>query len=64
MNECLNKKSMISNNSQNLSETSISVNVEVAMVCMYFLCMCVTPPDQTGNDIDLKFGTHTHLDHI
>ena len=22
------------------------------------------PPDQTKNDTDLKFGTHTSLDHI
>ena len=32
-------------------------------VCMY-LFICVTPPGQTENDTDLKFGTHTPLDHI
>ena len=33
----------------------------VLCVCV---CMGVTPPDQTKNDRDLKFGTHTPLDHI
>ena len=36
-------------------------------VCMYlcvYLFMCVTPPGQTENDTDLKFGTHTPLDHF
>ena len=28
------------------------------------LCMCVTPPGQTKNDTDLKFGTHTPIDLI
>ena len=27
-----------------------------------YLCMCVTPPGQTKNDTDLKFGTHTTID--
>ena len=26
-------------------------------------CICATPPSQTKNDTDLKFGTHTPLDH-
>ena len=26
--------------------------------------LCVKPPGQTKNDTDLKFGTHTPLDHI
>ena len=32
-------------------------------VCIY-VCNCVMPPGQTKNDTDLKFGTHTPLDHI
>ena len=31
------------------------------------MCLCVGctgPPGQTKNDTDLKFGTHTPLDHI
>ena len=37
-------------------------------ICVYFiylriyLCICVTPPAQTINDTDLKFGTHTPID--
>ena len=27
-------------------------------------CICVTPPGQTNNDTDLKFGTHTPIDLI
>ena len=31
-----------------------------------FVCLwvCTGPPDQMKNDTDLKFGTHTPLDHI
>ena len=37
--------------------------------CIYVcVCMdvfiCVAPPGHTKNDTDLKFGTHTPLDHI
>ena len=28
------------------------------------VCMGVTPPDQTKNDRDLKFGSHPPVDHI
>ena len=31
-------------------------------VCIH-LCMCATPPGQTKNDRNRKFGTHTPLDH-
>ena len=27
-----------------------------------YVFICVTPPGQTKNDTDLKFGTHTPLD--
>ena len=29
-----------------------------------YVCICVTPPGQTKNDTDLKFGTHTPIDLI
>ena len=43
--------------------------VEDIPMCVYihlFICgfMCVTPPGQTNNDRDLKFGKHTPLDLI
>ena len=36
-------------------------------VCIYvfiYLRICVTPPGQTINDTELKFGTHTPIDLI
>ena len=35
--------------------------ISLAYVCMYVF-MRVTPPGQTKNDTDLKFGTHTSID--
>ena len=37
--------------------------ISLEYVCIY-LCMCDTSPDQTKNDTDLKFGTHTPIDLI
>ena len=33
----------------------------VFMGLFIYVFMCVTPPGQTKNDTDLKFGTHTHI---
>ena len=40
------------------SRSRIFLN-SLVYVCMY---LCVTPPGQTENDTDLKFGTHTPID--
>ena len=29
-----------------------------------YLSVCVSSPEQTKNESNLKFGTHTHVDHI
>ena len=48
------------------SRSRIFLN-SLVYVCVYtyiYVCNCVTPPGQTKNDTDLKFGTHTPVDLI
>ena len=48
---------------QNPREASSRSRIFLFSLCVYVV-MCVMPPGQTKNDIDLKFGTHTPLDHF
>ena len=54
--------------SQNPREASSRSRIFLFSLVYIYVCICVfmfvRPPGQTKNDRDLKFGTHTPLDHI
>ena len=58
----LGKKTLIAISCQNPREASS--RSRIFLISLVFVCICVTPPGQTKNDTDLKFGTHTPIDLI
>ena len=57
---------LLNQNPREASSRSRIFLILLVYVCKLFMgvFMCVTPPDQTKNDTDLKFGKHTPKDLI